>query len=70
MTTDESSEPTLVASASPLEAEPTLEDAIRQRAYALYLQRGSSDGNPDRDWLTAEAELLAHLNGHNAATSE
>jgi hypothetical protein len=33
------------------------EEAIRQRAYELYEQRGRMDGHAVEDWLTAEAEL-------------
>jgi hypothetical protein len=33
------------------------EEAIRQRAYELYEQRGRLDGHAVDDWLTAEAEL-------------
>lgn len=34
------------------------EEAIRRRAYELYLQRGDSNGDPAEDWLKAESELL------------
>ena len=33
------------------------EDAIRQRAYEIYVRRGMQDGRPDDDWFEAEAEL-------------
>jgi hypothetical protein len=33
------------------------DDAIAQRAYELYLQRGSVSGHELDDWLAAEAEL-------------
>ena len=33
------------------------EEAIAQRAYALYLARGSEDGHDVEDWLQAEREL-------------
>ena len=40
-----------------------LETEIRQRAYELYEQRGYTNGDPDRDWLEAEREVLArHAN--------
>jgi len=35
------------------------EDAIRLRAYELYLQRGAIPGDEVSDWLQAERELLA-----------
>ena len=34
-----------------------IDEAIRQRAYELYQQRGSQDGNAMEDWLRAEAEM-------------
>jgi len=33
------------------------EDAIAQRAYALYLGRGGEHGHDVEDWLQAEREL-------------
>ncbi len=33
------------------------EQAIRERAYQIYVQRGSKGGHAEGDWLTAEAEL-------------
>ncbi|MBV9182715.1 MAG: DUF2934 domain-containing protein [Acidobacteria bacterium] len=49
-------------SASDLEAE------IRRRAYELYEQRGFVDGEPERDWLEAEREILArHANREHTA---
>jgi hypothetical protein len=36
---------------------PPSEDRIRERAYALYLERGATDGLADEDWFTAEQEL-------------
>ena len=38
------------------------EDAIAQRAYALYLARGCEDGHDVEDWLQAERELLETKN--------
>src|ERR1044071_3526346 len=37
-----------------------LQDQIRTRAYEIYEQRGRQDGAADRDWLEAEAEILAN----------
>jgi len=34
-----------------------LEQAIRERAYELYEQRGKQDGQAEEDWLRAELEL-------------
>jgi hypothetical protein len=39
---------------------PSLADeAIRERAYERYLQRGGSDGYAEGDWYEAEQELKA-----------
>lgn len=38
----------------------SLEDRIRERAYALYVQGGRQDGQADLDWCNAEEELLAN----------
>ena len=38
------------------------EDAIAQRAYALYLARGCQEGHDVEDWLQAERELLETKN--------
>jgi hypothetical protein len=35
------------------------QEEIAQRAYELYLQRGSVPGHETDDWLQAEAELAA-----------
>jgi hypothetical protein len=40
--------------------EPMREQAIRQRAYELYVQRGKTHGHAIDDWLKAEAELRDH----------
>lgn len=37
----------------------SVEDQIRERAYELYLQRGSREGHAEQDWLDAEYEILA-----------
>jgi hypothetical protein len=34
---------------------------IELRAYDIYLQRGSEDGNELNDWLAAEKELTESL---------
>ncbi len=38
-------------------AEVSLDDEIRQRAYAIHIDRGGSHGNDLDDWLSAEQEL-------------
>lgn len=39
------------------------EEAIRERAYELYEQRGRLDGHALDDWLTAEAEVQLKSKG-------
>lgn len=34
-------------------------ESVATRAYRLYLSRGSTAGHDVRDWLEAEAQLLA-----------
>lgn len=49
-------------SATPADAaqvEPSTE-AIAQRAYEIFLERGSAHGNDSDDWLQAELELRAN----------
>jgi hypothetical protein len=41
------------------QAPVSLEERIRTRAYALYLERGGQEGSDVDDWLRAEAEILA-----------
>jgi Protein of unknown function (DUF2934) len=49
-------------------ASSDVEAEIRQRAYELYAQRGYANGDPDRDWLEAEREVLArHGNREHTA---
>jgi len=43
-----------------------LEQAIRQRAYELYIKRGKAPGHALDDWLEAEAELVL---GHSTSDS-
>ena len=54
---------TRVDSAAPVVPERNLKDAVRKRAYALYVERGTADGNADEDWRRAEAEILRQRNG-------
>jgi len=39
-------------------SKPT-QDKIAARAYEIYLERGSTPGDPMQDWLRAERELAA-----------
>ena len=38
---------------------PNLEEAIRERAYHLWIADGSPDGKPDVYWLNAQQQILA-----------
>ena len=46
-----------VASIEPYVKE--MEQRIRERAYQIYVERGSRAGSPLEDWLSAEAELVS-----------
>jgi|GEM_PF-1671878 hypothetical protein len=37
-----------------------LQEKIKERAYALYLQRGCKPGHAMEDWIKAELEIAAH----------
>ena len=39
------------------------DDAIRARAYEIYLTRGPNDGDHLTDWLAAERELRRRRDG-------
>jgi hypothetical protein len=41
--------------------EPLLEKQVQVRAYELYEQRGKGQGFAVKDWLEAEAEVLARF---------
>jgi hypothetical protein len=43
-----------------------LNELIRQRAYELYLERGSEEGHAAEDWLRAEAEVRAQYKERTA----
>lgn len=51
------------------DARPSDEE-ISQRAYELYLQRGSVPGHETDDWLQAEAELIEARRNAEAAFSQ
>ena len=40
------------------EADSTLQDRIRERAYEHYLRRGGGPGDAVADWCRAEREIL------------
>jgi hypothetical protein len=43
--------------------DPASEQAIAERAYQLWLDRGSRIGSSDEDWFEAERELRARSAG-------
>jgi hypothetical protein len=38
-------------------------DQIRERAFSIFLKRNGGPGDPHSDWLEAERQLTAELNG-------
>jgi len=44
-----------------------LEEQIRQRAYELYLERGSKPGHESEDWLIAEREVRSRQMNRQAS---
>lgn len=36
-----------------------MEEIIRERAYALWIENGCQDGHADAHWLAAQREILA-----------
>ena len=52
-----SEKPAVEVSTSEPAVTSVTEEAIRERAYELYEQRGRLDGHAVEDWLAAEAEL-------------
>lgn len=49
-------------------ADPPTSEQIAERAYWIYLARGSSYGDPIADWLQAERELLDELGARKRRT--
>ena len=68
ITMPEAGSVSLVRKNSPLNGSPVeLEARIRQRAYELYIERGSTPGFENEDWLRAEREVLARQNHQQTA---
>jgi len=44
-----------------------LEVKIRERAYQLFVERGSTPGHENEDWLRAEREIIARQNHQQTA---
>jgi Protein of unknown function (DUF2934) len=40
---------------------------IRERAYQLYVERGSTPGHENEDWFRAEREILSRQNHQQTA---
>jgi len=49
--------------------EQSLEQQIRDRAYALWLEHGCTDGNAEQHWLAAERQVLATMTAQASATA-
>lgn len=43
-----------------------LQDAIRERAYEIYEQRGGLHGADIEDWVRAESEVMERFRGRTA----
>jgi hypothetical protein len=70
LTMPEAGSVTLVRKASPANGLPAdLEVKIRERAYQLYLERGSTPGHENEDWIKAESEILATKNHQQTASA-
>ena len=68
LTMPEASSVSLLRKTSPVNGSPAdLETKIRERAYELYLERGSMPGFEHEDWLRAEREVRAHQNHQQTA---
>jgi hypothetical protein len=68
ITMPEAGSVTLVRKSSPANNPSVdLEVKIRERAYQLYLERGSTPGNENEDWLTAEHEILTSKSHQQSA---
>ena len=50
-------------------ATESVEEAIRRRAYELYLERGGAHGSAMDDWLQAEREIPSLKPGARGAAS-
>jgi Protein of unknown function (DUF2934) len=58
----------LLRKTSPGNGSPTdLEAKIRERAYQLFLERGSTPGLENEDWLRAEREITTRQSHQQTA---
>ena len=68
ITMPEAGSVTLVRKTSPANNSPAdLEVKIRERAYQLYVERGSVPGHENEDWFRAEREVLSRQNHQQTA---
>ena len=64
---DVGSVPAVRKIAPPTSSSRDLAAQIRERAYELYLERGSAPGHENEDWLRAENEVLSRENHQQTA---
>lgn len=67
LTMPEAGSVSLIRKASPPNSSPDLEAKIRERAYQLYQERGSTPGFENEDWFRAEREILARQSHQQTA---
>jgi hypothetical protein len=68
ITMPEAGSVSLVRKTSPGNGSPAdLEAKIRERAYQLYQERGSTPGHEKEDWLRAEHEIIARQSHQQTA---
>ena len=64
--TEKRRRPTAVEATQSIQAHD-IHDAIAQRAYELYLQRGGEPGRDLEDWFAAERDLRSPADGATRA---
>jgi hypothetical protein len=68
ITMPEAGSVSLIRKSSPVNGSPIdLEPKIRERAYQLYIERGSTPGHENEDWLRAEREITARQSHQQTA---
>ncbi len=66
MATDKEPQDPHFSSAAPLDCEQSVEQVIRVRAYAIYEERGTSEGSAVDNWLLAEAEVTSQRSSRDS----
>ena len=66
MTTDKETQDPQISSPVPLNPEQSVEEAVRVRAYAIYEERGTSEGSAVDNWLLAEAEVTSQRSSRDS----